>query len=833
MIKKRTKTLGELIKTLAEQNPDKVTVQIKRFLKTERWTFGDIYKNSQKVATYFTEELKLKKGDRVVIWASSMPEWSAIFFGCALSGVILVPADIRSSQEFLQNLVEKTKPLLLIRSEKLIWPLPQQKFPELILEDLLSLLPKKSVFEEASIKPTDIFELLFTSGTTGKPKGVIITHENLLTNLYACLKRLPKNRQYRGLSILPLSHSYEQIAGLLALVAFEGTITYLPFIHSATIVKSLAQEKINTMIVVPQILTLLLSGIEREAKQTGKQKQMELALALAKFLPFMRARRLLFSSLHKKLGGQLDLVISGGAPLDLKLAQTWELMGVRIVEGYGTTETGPVISMDSFHDRRLETVGKVLSVQKVKIVDDEIWAKGKCVSPGYWEDEEKTREAFIDGWYKTGDMGFLDKKGYLYVFGRKKNMIVLPSGQNVYPEDIEPKLNKHPLVEESCVVGIKREKGEVVHAVLKGEFKNPNQVKKIVEEVNENLAPHQWVLEYSVWPFPEFPKTHTLKIKTGQVKNWVLKRETAETEQFFPTEVKVDPLIKILTETCSCSPEGISDKSSLVTDLKLDSLLRAELVVRISEELGIGVSEENIRETTTVTDLRKIVEEGKPAKKTTQDELWIMKTRVKLMRTLAQNTLGHLLLRIVCSWKVEGLNNLKNLVGPLIFAPNHTSHLDAALVYKVLPREIRKKTVQSVAADVWGEKRTKRLIAHYLIGAYLLSREGEIQEGLEKTAQFLDKDYNVILFPEGELSPSGELLPFKNGVGYLATTLEVPVIPVYVSGAYNIWKIGEKWPRSRGRVKIVFGKPLFFDPQTSYEEATKIIQEKVLTLKPK
>jgi long-chain acyl-CoA synthetase len=386
---------------------------------------------------------------------------------------------------------------------------------------------------------------MFTSGTTADPKGVILTHRNLVSNIMACREVVPINSSNRLLSLLPLSHMLEQTAGLLVPLSRGASIIYPTSRQPRTLFNTMQRDGVTNFIMVPQALELLMSGIEREVRSKGKEKQWRFLLRIAPLMP-VAVRRWLFREVHRQMGGKLRYIMSGGAYLDPQLARKWEVLGVPILQGYGATEASPVITTNTFQNNRLGSVGRVLPGQEIKIADDgEVLTRGPNVTPGYWQNPEATRAAFEDGWSRTGDLGYLDQDGFLYLKGRKKDLIVLPNGQNVYPEDLENLLNKQPGVKDSVVVGLPSESGVLrVHAVLLMEV--GHRASEAVSSVNRQVSDHQRIRGHTVWPQEDFPRTHTLKIRKPLVMEFLQNRQR-ETEDD-PDE---DPDPTIIVEASS------------------------------------------------------------------------------------------------------------------------------------------------------------------------------------------------------------------------------------------------------------------------------------------
>ena len=475
-----------------------------------RWSYDRLWSESGQVATLL-QSRGLAKGDQVILWGPNSPQWALIFFGCLRAGVVAVPLDLRSAPDYVERVISRISPKLAFTSRftpknDVDLGLPEITFEE--LEGAIHDLPEPTPVE---VEPDDLAEIMFTSGTTGDPKGVMLTHRNLTANIEGISQYITCDTSSRLLSILPLSHMYEQLGGLLAALRFGASVTYPTSRQPTVLSRTMRERQITTMLLVPQGLELLMNGIEREVRRQGKEALWGKLMKLAEITPFPLRRRL-FRRVHKQFGGKLDFIVSGGAALDPELGRKWELLGVKIVQGYGATEASPVISNHTINERRPDSVGRPLPNVEVRISEEgEIWARGDNISPGYWNAPEQTAATFQDGWYKTGDLGYFDDEGFLHIRGRMKDMIVLPSGQNVYPDDIQAVLNRHPNVTDSAVVGLARGSSVEVHAALI--LNEAEDAEPIVAWANAQLAEQQRVRGFTIWPDEDFPRTHTLKVR--------------------------------------------------------------------------------------------------------------------------------------------------------------------------------------------------------------------------------------------------------------------------------------------------------------------------------
>ena len=475
-------------------------------------TYAMLQQRVQQFAGYLQEQ-HVAKGDRLLIWSASRINWMIAYLGTLLVGAVVVPLDVNTKEGFLIRVTETTEAKYLITTSKQYQGL---KTPPLPLIDIDAL--PTDIFNSAGlpqVQKDDLAELVFTSGTTGQPKGVMLSQHNIASNALAALGMVEIRAQDRALSILPLSHMFEATIEV-ALLSKGASILYARSLVPDTLLKLLGSQGITFMVLVPQALQLFMNGIERQVRLQKKEKAWAMLHSIAARLPFTW-RRLLFGTVHKRFGGHFRFFISGGAHLPPPLAERWENMGFRVQQGYGTTECAPVVSVTPYSEHNHNTIGKTLPGIRVRIAEDgEIVVHGPNIAQGYWKNPEATEAAFKDGWYHTGDLGYLDERGFLYIKGRKKNLIVLANGLNVYPEDIENVLLTSPSIKDAVVIGqVPHTHEPVVHAVLLME--DPSQAKAAIQQANKQLASHQQVRGFTIWPEADFPRTHTLKVKRPEL----------------------------------------------------------------------------------------------------------------------------------------------------------------------------------------------------------------------------------------------------------------------------------------------------------------------------
>lgn len=813
-------TLVELLETSARVYGDEPAAVMRVGVRSIRYSYNGLEQRAHAYARLM-QERQVNKGDRVVIWAGNQPDWLAAMFGTFLVGGVLVPLDVRSSNDFVERVIAQTEPVLGFAGSQQAPILRGLEVPTLELDTLNP--PVDGKITPVPLDRDDLAEIIFTSGTTGDPKGVMLSHYNIASNVTAALQVIPIKRTTRMLSLLPLSHMFEQIGGCFALLQVGGSVFYPASRQPVSLVRNMQSWKPTIIIGVPQVLSLFMNAIEREATNRGRLSMLERLRAIGERLP-ERARRLLFRSVLARFGGEIDFLVSGGAALNPDIQRKWEAMGVAIVEGYGTTECAPVISANPRNARRPGSVGVTLPGQQIRIAEDgEVQARGPNVFKGYWNNPGATDAAFDDGWYRTGDVGYI-ADGYLYLKGRKKDLIVLPDGQNVYPEDVENALCRQSGVRDAVVIGVERDGGTRVHAVILEE--QPGAAAEAVRAANDVLDDRQQIMGVTVWPGEDFPRTHTLKVRTNLVLGYVQdQQDSPDTPP--PAAVDTDPLHRLIAQ-CARITDDVQEDQELGTDLGLDSLARVELLSAIEEEIGVYVDDTEVGPQTKVSELRAMVETSQRPPRQHRFPKWPRRRPVRLLRRAIVTGLIFPFLRLPYKVEVRGKHRFKTVEEPCLIVSNHNMHLDAAMLLKSMPHGFRQRVaIAAAASDIYGNK-ARGFGASLLGNAFPFAKEGSgVRESLEHVVEMLEEGWNVLIFPEGRLTVMGPMQSFKSGTGLLAVESGVPVLPMRIDVLRPGFYEGKWLPHPRARVRVNVGEPIRFEPGTTYSDATRQLEQAV------
>ncbi len=820
-------TLVEFLRGRAEQFGDRDALLFRPGFRYQRWSYADLWEGAGRIAGLL-QARGISKGDRALIWGPNCPQWVLAMFGCLRAGVIVVPIDLRSPREFVENVSSRVDAKLSFVSRVTPGYHDELGVPEIDFEDLEPLSEGMDAPTPVDVGPDDLAEVMFTSGTTGDPKGVMLTHRNITANMDSVIQVAPGKKADRMMSILPLSHMLEQMGGLLVPMNAGANITY-PTARQATVLfRTMKERRVTMMVLVPQLLDLFMKGIEREVRRQGKEALWAKLMKVAALAPFP-VRRVMFRQVHKKLGGKLSFIFAGGAPLDPELGAKWNLLGVDVVQGYGATETSPVITCHHQARPRYDSPGPPVPGVEVKIAEDgEVLVRGENVTQGYWNAPEATASSFQDGWYKTGDQGEFDDEGYLHLKGRKKDMIVLGSGLNVYPEDIEATLVRHEAVEDAAVVGLPRKSGPEIHAALI--LPDGERASDAVVWANGLLAEHQRIRGFTVWPEEDFPRTHTLKVKKVLLAEMLLSEDGAESDGAArqPSSQEGPSLEGVIAEIAEVPVGQVAGDKTLDDDLDMDSLKRVELLSAIEEELGVYLDESAMEQGTTVAALARMVDEGSRTPEDKKFVRWGMSWWCRPLRGAIQRVAVFPLLRVLYGFRVVGDSEIAGLQGPVLFAANHCLRLDNGLLIRAMPLRHRRRLAIAAWEELWQNPAYR--ITHPLIGnGFPFSKEGAVRASLENMGRILDDGWSVLIYPEGELTVGGPMLPFRGGTGLVALESGIPVVPVKL----DILKIGSPtgFPLfSRGSVEVRFGSPMTFERGTTYEEATALLERAVRAL---
>ncbi|HTE88775.1 MAG TPA: AMP-binding protein [Terriglobales bacterium] len=814
----------------------------RRGYRSVRWT----YRQVAETAFQFARELAKRgigKGDPVLLWGPNSAEWVASFFGCVLCGAIVVPMDDAAAPDFALRVYQQVNAKLLVCSRRH----EQPSIPGLILEDLQETLAHYSFapIEPAAINAQDTLEIVFTSGATAEPKGVVITHGNVLANIEPLETEIQKYLKYerlvhpiRFLNLLPLSHVFGQFLGIFLPQLMGATVIFHDTLNPSEVISVIGRQRVSVLVAVPRLLQSLKEKIERTLEEQGKLEDFRRRFETAKGKHFL-TRWWIFRSVHRQLGWKFWAFISGGAALDSQTEEFWGRLGYAVIQGYGLTETTSIISVN--HPFRLGkgSIGKVLAGRDVKLAPDgEILVRGGGVASGYWNGRELQPIAGAQGWYPTGDIGELDAEGNLYFKGRKKDVIVTPAGMNVYPEDLEAALRRQPEVKLCVVIPLPRDGNAEPCAVmiLRDRGLDPAP---IVKRANESLAEYQRMNSFFVWPEEDFPRTSTQKPRT----NLILQTVQAELKTKGGDHAIAGPLRELIARVKHRSEPELSPQANLESDLNLSSLDRVELFSALEDRYQMDLSETRFAAVNTVEDLERILHGRTPSRARYHYPRWVQRWPVTWVRLIAH----YLLLRpaiFLLGWpRVEGREKLTGVQGPVLVICNHISDVDVGFVLTSLPARLRHRLATATGGEALEALRTPPPSKNFLLklwdrltwflGVSLLNlfplpREAGFRESFAYAGELVDRGDSVLVFPEGRHTTDGKMLPFRSGIGLLANNLGIPIVPMRIRGLFELKQAGKKFARPY-TVSVKIGAPVRFpqggDPAWVAAELQKNLEE--------
>jgi long-chain acyl-CoA synthetase len=811
----------------------------RRGLRVVRWSYERIARTAFKFAREL-ESRRIERGERVLLWAKNRPEWVAAFFGCTLRGVIVVPLDVESTLEFASKVLRQTQARLLLTDAE---NRPSLGIPTILLDELTDALAQHSdepLSTDASAD-TDLVEIIYTSGTTAEPRGVCITHRNLLANLVPLEDEIEKYLRWerlvhpvRFLNLLPLSHVFGQFMGILVPQLLGGEVVFQESLNPSEVVSSIRKQRINVVVTVPRLLDSLREHIERWNNEAGGKAFEEALAAAVNWGPLRRWWR--FRKVHRYFGVRFWAFITGGASLSEQSENFWRLLGFAVLQGYGMTETASLISVNHPFKPGRGSVGKTLPGQEVRLDENgEILVRGANVTPGYWKGEIQHLES-DDGWLRTGDMGEIDSAGNIYFKGRQKDVIVTAAGLNIYPEDIEAALNRQPEIRQSAVIGVDGPRGPEPLAVIIPKSSKAD-TRMAVDRANAALARHQHVLRWVVWPENDFPRTTTQKVKKREIlerlearKNQGLGLTSNGSSNSTAADLVLDAaIVRTIKSGSGASAETLKRSSNLESDLKLDSLGRVELLSAIEDRYQIEIDEAAFTAATTLGDVERIVRSGGAGAEDTSRypyPYWTQKFPVTWFRLLFYYTVILPITCILCWVRVRDAEHLRELKGPVLFVSNHITYFDHALIMSALPGRYRR----SLAIAQEGERlrwwrrppvgtplvtRVRWLLQYVLVvsvfNTFSLPQKSGFRRSFTYAGESVDRGYSLLVFPEGTRTEDGLMATFRSGIGILASKLDIPVVPVRIDGLSELKLAGRRGFTAPGNVTVRFGQPVRYE----------------------
>jgi long-chain acyl-CoA synthetase len=823
--------------------------------RTSRTCYRDVAGLAAQCAREF-ERLGIAPGDRILLWGRNSAEWVAAFFGCILRGAVAVPMDQGATADFAGRVARQVDARLLVadRGNSLMGELR----PLIVFDSLREAVGQHSNEPYASppLTRSSIAQIIFTSGATAEPKGVVISHGNILANLepleagmqpYLKWERLV--HPLRFLDLVPVSHVFGQFMGVWIPPLLGGCVYFQDSLNPSEIISTIRHERVSVLVAVPRVLEALQGKIERDLEAEGALETFRKDFDAAENEKVLR-RMWRFRKIHRRFGWKFWAVISGGATLDPETERFWGRTGFAAIQGYGLTETTSLISVN--HPFRIGrgSIGKVLQGREVKLDENgEILVRGENIAAGYWEDGKTLAVAKNGegaGWFHTGDLGALDAQGNLYFKGRKKNVIVTAAGMNVYPEDLEALLRREPEVKDCVVVGLERGGNAEPCGVLllndEKRVKQPRHAAGIVARVNESLAEYQRMRSWFLWPEADFPRTSTGKPKLAEIRASV-EAQWGNGDGAGNWPATTGGIGELIARVKGGGNE-VDPNANLDSDLRLSSLDRVELLGAIEDRYQVDLNETRFASARTVSELESLVRGSSPVRSEYVFPRWAQRWPVTWIRTFFYYLLTWPATHLMAHPRVLGRENLRGVKGPVLVISNHVIYLDVGFVLAALPWRLRHRLAVAMGGERLAEmrqpprewfflrrwlNRMNYFLVVSLFNVFPLPKKSGFRESFRFAGDLADRGWNILVFPEGDLTPDGRLQPFRAGIGLLASNLKLPVVPMRVDGAYEIREARSKFNRP-GRVRVHIGKPVEFPAGSDPQEIARVLEQRVAEL---
>jgi long-chain acyl-CoA synthetase len=862
-------SLSELVEEFSRLGRQPAIVAHRGY-RREVTSYGELARR----AVQFARELQgrnIQTGDRVMLWGPNGSAWVAAFWGCLLRGAVAVPMDDAATPEFAARVAADVAVKLLVASRDK--PAISSAASLLVMEDLASTFsrprgvvgasvagePQRPIAQTLADEPLTrkhVAQILFTSGTTGEPRGVVLTHGNFLANLEPIESGFVPYRKYerwfhplRFVTLVPLSHVFGQVMGLFVPSLLGATVVFELSANPGEILRTVKRERATALIAVPRMLDALRGALEREAEARGDKESFARTFAAAAGQKFLR-RAWRFRGIHRRLGWKFWAFICGGAALGAETEGFFRRLGYAVVQGYGMTETASLISLNHPFHAAQGSIGKILPGREFRLAEDgEILVRGENVASAYWE-RGAPRPAVAageEGWLRTGDLGELDAEGNLRFRGRKKNVIVTPAGLNIYPEDLEAALRRElapggsgAAVRGCVVIPLERDGNAEPCAVLLLGDAAPaaanEAAREIVHRANAALAEYQQIRQWVIWPEPDFPRTPTGKPRLAEIAARA-KELLGGAATPAARRGAFDDLLQRFA--------GAAIPAHLERELNLSSLDRVELLSALEDRYHLELNEISFAEAKTVADVERLLRQ--PAAQRTEYVYprWTQRTPVRWLRLAVYYALAWPATLLLAHPKIVGRERLRGVRGPFLLVSNHVApRADIGLLLYALPARVRHRmatamlgefleTMRRPPRDWLFAKRWAYQAGYWLLTAlfnvFPLPQQSGVRESFHFAGESADRGYSVLVFPEGAVTKDGAMAAFRSGIGLLAENLALPVIPMRLDGLWAMKCQRRRWAR-RGELTVHIGAPRTFPPGTPPEEITRSLEARVRNL---
>jgi long-chain acyl-CoA synthetase len=819
-------------------------VASQRGLRTDRWSYRRIVDEARR----FARELETRgigKGDAVLLWAGNSPEWLVAFWGCLLRGAWIVPLDRVSAEEFANRVAKQVNAKLLVSSASN--RSPGLDIPELEVETLCEAIAPHSPEPYASppLGRDDTLEIVFTSGTTAEPRGVVISHGNVLANIEPLENEIRRYLRYekfvhplRFLNLLPMSHVFGQLLALFICPLLGATTIFHESLNPAEIAVTIRRERVSVLIAVPRLIESLQHEIERQLDRAGALESFRKDFTITEGVHFL-CRWWHFRWIHNRLGWKFWAFISGGAALPPSVEMFWNRLGFAVIQGYGLTETTSLLTLNHPFRSDKGSIGKLFPGLEMKVDSGgEILVRGENLAKGYWQGRELQPVTAEDGWFHTGDLAEIDSQGRFFFRGRKKNVIVTPAGMKVYPEDLEKALRRQEGVKDVVVVGLEQDGNAEPCAalLLDGPGRDPASV---ISAANNSLADFQRIRRWIVWPEFDFPRTPTQKPSLPSIRAVVEERLQGQSARQDGAS-----LSQFIARFAGHPPSSLVSPTALEDQLNLSSLDRVELMSALEERYQVDLSEAKFSDATTLGQLEQLLRNPPKAPVEIKYPRWPQNWLVTAIRILVYYSLVWPATYLLAAPRIRGRENLHGVRGPVLVISNHVTYVDIGWILAALPAAFRHRLATAMRAERFVtmlkppkemnfferiSERWSYFLVFSLFNVFPIPRESGFRQSFSFAGDLVDRNWNILIFPEGITTPNGELQPFRQGIGILAKQLNVPVVPIRLDGVYDM-KRANRILHKPGRVRVTIGPPVQFSPTMEPKEIAIALEDHIARL---
>ena len=825
------------------RNGQEVAVRQRHGYRMETWSYERIVAEANRLARAL-EARGIAKGDAVLLWGENSAEWMVVFLGCLLRGVVIVPIDQGSTPEFAERVAREVGAKLVFRARA---QSELDAIPAIPLESLSVITSPHdaSPYSSPPLSRDDTLEIIFTSGTTAEPRGVVISHGNVLANIERLETEIQKYLRYerlvhplRFLNLLPLSHVFGQMLGIFIPPMLAGTVVFIDSLKPSDLLDTIRRERVSVLVTVPRFIESLQREVERNEERGGRLEAFRKSFARAEGKHFLR-RWWRFRRMHRRLGWKFWAFISGGAALPEAAETFWNRLGYAVIQGYGMTETASLISLNHPFRATRGSIGTVFPGMEVRVDENgEILVRGEGIAKGYRQHGQTEAVAEPDGWFRTGDIAEKDENGRLYFKGRRKNVIVTPAGMNVYPEDLEKALRGQAGLKDCVVLGMERDGNAEPCAVLL--MSDPDtDAASIMERTNRSLAEYQRIRRWFVWPEPDFPRTPTQKPILPRIREAV--NSANATTKNLPEGNSLPVLIARITGHAAQRKDS---GASLEGDLQLSSLDRVELMSVLEERYQVDLNEANFQDAATIGQIEKLIAHGPALAREHVYPVWPQNWLVTAFRLLVYYLLAWPATYVLAAPRIRGRENLRGLQGPVLVVANHVTYLDIAWVLPALPARLRNRLATAMRGERLAEmrrpaksqniferfmERLSYVLALSLFNVFPLPKQSGFLQSFSFAGNLVDRGWNILIFPEGQTTEDGQMVPFRSGIGLLAKQLNIPVVPMHLDGLFDLKQTGRIITRP-GHVRVTVGRPVRFSSQQDAGEIAREVERRVREL---